>query len=241
MIKKISLSCWIFWLFVGSVYGQDVKEPVKEINIVLFEGGYPPFYMSNMQEGMIIDFFNAFAQQSSTYSFKFIPLSRKRIDIAMESGSAQVSGLTNPVFIDPEQVDNYVFTHPIWKTGNYIIMHRDRAFHYAEPQDLFGKTLGVIFGNRNGEIDQYIDEGLINVVALTSNAMLYEALAQGRVDAIIGNEHVAPYEMEQLGMDVDQFVFADQPMYEFELMAQVQKNYQEFAQNLNEFIALEFK
>ncbi|GAK50172.1 ABC-type amino acid transport/signal transduction system, periplasmic component/domain [Candidatus Moduliflexus flocculans] len=213
-----------------------MAQEAERIEIVFFEEGYPPFYMAGLQEGMMIDFLNAFVRQSSQFSLVYTGLSRKRIDLEMMNGTAQASGLTNPMFVGAEQADKFLFSAPIWTSGNYIMMNKDRQFAYARPEDLFGKKLGVIFGNRNGALDAYLDTGKIIAVPARTNDLLYKNLEMGRVDAIIANKHVALYEIKRRGLDASQFIFAEPPLFEFELMTQAQKTQQAFIEQLNAFI-----
>ena len=208
----------------------------QQMNIVFFEEGYPPFYMARLEEGMMIDLLNAFDEQSAEFTLVYTGLSRKRIDLAMSDGTAQASGLTNPMFVGPENVEKFLFSAPIWTSGNYIMMRKNNQFPYARPEDLFDKKLGVLFGNRNGALDAYIEEGKITAVPVRTNDLLYRNLAIGRVDAVISNKHVALYEMKKLGLDASQFVFAETPLFEFELMMQVQNPYSMFVEQMNRFI-----
>lgn len=225
-------ACLLFLLLTPVVMAQEAER----IEIVFFEEGYPPFYMAGLQEGMMIDLLNAFDEQSAEFTLVYTGLSRKRIDLAMSNGTAQASGLTNPMFISPENVENFLFSIPIWTSGNYIMMRNNNQFPYARPEDLFDKKLGVLFGNRNGALDAYIEAGKITAVPIRTNDLLYRNLSIGRVDAVIANKHVALHEIKKLGLDASQFVFADTPLFEFELMMQVQKTHSVFVEQMNQFI-----
>ncbi len=231
-MKKTLLIFCLLNLLASVVIAQ---EPAR-IEVVFFEEGYPPFYMAGLQEGMMIDLLNAFDQQSAAFTLVYTGLSRKRIDLAMMEGTAQASGLTNPMFVGADNVDKFLFTIPIWTSGNYIMMKKSYQFAYTKAEDLFGKKLGVIFGNRNGALDPHIENGKIIAVPVRTNELLYKNLAMDRVDAIIANKHVALYEMKNAGLDAAQFVFADAPLFEFDLMMQVRKTEQAFVEQLNAFI-----
>jgi len=226
---------WIC-LLMSLVTSAAIAQKTEHIEIVFFGEGYPPFYMAGLQEGMMIDLLNAFDEQSSEFTLVYTGLSRKRIDLAMLDGTVQASGLTNPMFVGAENVEKFLFTQAIWTSGNYILMNKNAPFAYSTPEDLFGKKLGVLFGNRNGALDSYIQEGKITAIPVMTNELLYKNLMMQRVDAIIANKHVALYEMKKNGIDPAQFVFVEPPLFEFELMTQVQKTQTRFVEQFNAFI-----
>jgi ABC-type amino acid transport substrate-binding protein len=209
----------------------------EEITVVFFYGGYPPFYMEGLEEGMYVDFIKTFDEQSEEFSIVLEGLSRKRIDRAIEMGDAQASSLTNPMFVGEEQAAKSLFSESIWKSGNYIVMHANNVFEYNTPEDLFGKTLGVIYGNRNAMFDPHIESGKIKALPARTNQGLYDALQTNKVDAILMNNHVFLYELKQAGIDSGQFVFSESPVFEFDLMTQIQKTHPRFQEALNAFIA----
>ena len=224
----------LFVLVAGGVLQAQTPE---EIRVVFFYGGYPPFYMEGLEKGMFVDFIRAFDEQSDAFTIVLEGLSRKRIDRAIEEGEAQASALTNPMFVGETQAANSLFSDPIWTTGNYIIMNSQNVFSYAGPESLFGKTLGVIYGNRNADFDPYIESGDIKALPSRTNQGLYEALQAQNVDAILMNNHVFLYELKQAGIDAAQFVFSDTPVFEFDLVTQVQNTHSHFVEALNAFIA----
>jgi ABC-type amino acid transport substrate-binding protein len=217
--------------------GVAQAQTPEDITVVFFYGGYPPFYMEGLEEGMYVDFINAFDEQAEEFNIVLEGQSRKRIDRAMTGGEVQASSLTNPMFVGEEQAANSLFSDPIWKTGNYIIMHANNVFEYSDPEDLFGKTLGVIYGNRNAVFDPHIEAGDIKALPARTNQGLYEALQANKTDAILMNNHVFLYELKQAGIDPSQFVFSETPVFEFDLVTQIQKTHPHFLEALNAFIA----
>ena len=235
-MKTLRLACLsvVFIMFAAGVLQAQTPE---EITVVFFYGGYPPFYMEGLEEGMFVDFINAFDEQSDQFSIVLEGLSRKRLDRAMKTGDAQASSLTNPMFVGEEQAANSLFSDPLWTTGNYIVMNSRNVFDYSGPESLFGKTLGVIYGNRNATFDPHIEAGDIKALPARTNQGLYEALQNRKVDAILMNNHVFLYELKQAGIDAAQFEFSETPVFEFELVTQIQKSHPHFQEAFNAFIA----
>jgi cystine transport system substrate-binding protein len=231
--------CVWFLCLLCLVFGIAETAPAadpEEIVIVFFYGGYAPFYMEGLEEGIYVDFITAFDEQSAEFMIKLEPLSRKRIDQAMDQGDVQASGVTNPMFVGEKQAKSTLFTNSIWTTGNYIVMHKDAVFEYAKPEDLAGKKLGVIYGNRNAGLDPLIEAGEIKAMPVRTNEGLYQALLEQKVDAIVINKHVLLYELKLNGIDASQFVIAETPVSEFDLMTQIQPTHQHFLDALNAFI-----
>jgi hypothetical protein len=50
------------------------------------------------------------------------------------------------------------------------------------------------------------------------------------------NNHVFLYELKQAGIDPSQFVFSETPVFEFDLVTQIQKTHPHFLEALNAFI-----
>ncbi len=224
-------------LFIMFATGVLHAQTPEEITVVFFYGGYPPFYMEGLEVGMFVDFINAFDEQSDEFSIVLEGLSRKRIDRAMSEGGAQASSLTNPMFVGEEQAANSLFSDPLWTTGNYIVMNSQNVFDYSAPESLFGKTLGVIYGNRNATFDPHIESGDIKALPARTNQGLYEALQSQKVDAILMNNHVFLYELKQAGIDATQFVFSERAVFGFALVTQIQKTHPHFQEAFNAFIA----
>ncbi len=231
LLLKVALSllCGIR-LFVGPASATE------DIVIVFGEHGYPPFYSERAQKGMFIDLLAEFEKRNPNYKIIKKSLSRKMMDRWMNNGKAHVFSLNNPMFVNPNIVDRFLFTAPIWNTGDYVVMHKERQFEYTQPKDLFGKKMGIILGNGYGVFDEHLESKSILSQAVNSENQLFMLLLKQRVDAIFGNRHATPYKMKRTGIDPSQFVFSKVAIFEFDLMIQVQKSHQAFYNKIQAFI-----
>lgn len=209
----------------------------QEILMVFGSGaGYPPFYLAKAEKGMFIDMIDAFEKKYPEYKIIRRDLPRKRMDQWMDEGKAQAFSLTNPIFMAPERAEKFLFTQPIWKTGDYVVFKAGKELPYSKPEDLFGVKLGTVRGNGYGILDPHLKSGKIPKNDVSRGKQLYDLLLKERVQAIVGNLHVFPYEAKLHKYDPNQFVFSKVPLFEFELMIQINPKNADFHKKIDQYI-----
>ncbi len=190
-----------------------------------------------MQKGLYCDLLTAFEKRYTEFKLLRKHLPRERLNkFWMAEAKPFAHALNSPSFTGKETLKHFAFTKPIYKTGDYVMMRKNFKFEYSRPEDLFGKKIGIIRGYKYGILDLHIKSKRIPTIAVNSSPQLYEMLSFGRLDAIIANKHVAPYEMRLKGIDSSQFVVSDASIYEFELMPLAHKSYHRFISKMNDFI-----
>ncbi|MCG8568665.1 MAG: transporter substrate-binding domain-containing protein [Spirochaetes bacterium] len=216
----------------------DISSPQK---ITMVFGDYPPYYIggildenTQITKGMFVEFLYEFEKQFD-YEIIKICVPRKRIDLMMETGKAQVFSLTNPLFLGSE-AEKYLFTEPIFYTKDVVVSLKENPLNYEKPEDLFGKKIGKVSGMRYGELDQYFANGKITPVDVTNEMALPEMLKRKRIDAYLGNSTVSPYKYKLENYDYSHLYFAEKPLIEFALMCQINKGETQFLKDMNDFI-----
>jgi len=200
---------------------------------MIFDKHYEPFYLEDLKKGMYIDFLERF--ENAYPEFKIIKrtLPRKRLDIWMKTGEAHAFSLNSPMFA---KSDDYLFTDPIWTTGDYVVSLKNDMVAYKKPEDLFEVTAGIIDGNGYGLLDAHIQSGKIRTQAVPDYDSLYLILMNKRVPCILANKHMTLYGMKKMGIDCSKFMLSKIPIYEFTLAPMVQKSCTNFVAKMNAFI-----
>ncbi len=229
---------WHIWLACSLLWVSTLS--AERLTIVY--GDYPPFYMgvepdgkTQVTQGMLIDFLKEFSRQHPEYTFNHICLPRRRMDAAMLSGEAQVFSLNNPMFVKEDR-ERFLWTIPIWHTRDVVVTLKGKEFKFDKPEDLFGKTLGRLFGNGYGEYDRLFAEGRIKVEDAKTTKALAEMALAGRTDGFLGNTHATPYQLKQAGLSPARFTFSAKPIFAFDLMMQINENHPAFLEKMNAFI-----
>lgn len=187
--------------------------------------------------GVMFDFLDAFEASNPEFERTHVLLTRKRANIKMANGEAVDLMFNSPLFVSEEIMQHYQFTAPLIATKDIVITHKNGDIAYKSAPDLFGKTVGAIRGYSYGEFDDYIRDGLINVVRLDQHTQAIGMLARGRIDAYFGNIFVSPHYIKLLNLQVSDFIFSDTPMYEFEFSFAVIKSKPNLYHKINRFIA----
>lgn len=210
--------------------------------VMVFGSSYEPFYHTNSQTngavvtGMFADLLDAFEDEHPSFSIRRVFLPRVRMDRWMETGRAQLFALSSPFFLPHGRRDDFIYTQAIWTTGDHVVVTPESDIEDPRPEALVGKRLGVIRGNGYGPFDDYFEKGLIKDERANSMHHLYRMLQRGRVDAIIDNRHVGPYNLIKNGYDLDRFVFLTPAVYEFDLMTEARPEAADFIAAFDAFI-----
>ncbi|MGE4551529.1 MAG: transporter substrate-binding domain-containing protein [Desulfovibrionaceae bacterium] len=202
---------------------------------------YPPFFTSERGDpatlhGLFIDFLDAFEQAHPEFTIQRVMLPRRRKDLWMRTGQAQVCALNAPEFVVPEDRPLYRFTEPLWVTGDHLVVLASRRAELPDEPSLHGRRVGLMLGYGYSEYEKVIDRGLVEPVLLSRTSCQLRMLQAGRVDAIVANRHVLPCFLEQAGMTKRDIVFIEPPLYEFGLAMQVSRDQPALYEALNSFI-----
>lgn len=202
---------------------------------------YPPFYFGGDGDpvcrsgGMLCDFLLEFSKAHPAYSFRIIQATNLRAERLMDREEVDGYALSSPIFVaDPT---NYIFTEPLWFTGDHVITRTDSGLRYTAPSDLFGLRVGVVTGFSYNFLEHFFESGIIKAVYAPRLDSLIEMLSRNRVDAIIHNRHVSLWQIPELNHSFAEFRYSEDPVLVFGLRIQLRKNRAELAGILNRFIA----
>ncbi len=87
--------------------------------------------------------------------------------------------------LTPERERNYLVSDPLFTLREVVFYSKDNPISAQKPEDLKGKTMGVLdssaFGHQFGPL---VDSGAIEVARVPNNQQLFQMLALGRVDFV---------------------------------------------------------
>lgn len=211
--------------------------------IMVFGGRYPPFYWMGKVDGsektgrgMFIDFLDAFEEEHPDMHIRRICLPRKRMDEWLIDGRADAFSLNAEMFVSPEHKKHMVFTEPLWRSGDHLMVPVDSDIQDSSLESIKGKLIGLIHGNKYGHLDKAAEDGLIKTSRAVSMRMLLEMLDRGRLDAVVINRHTVHHYVSLLDFAETDYRLVNPPLFEFDLAVAVHRDHQELLQSLNDFI-----
>lgn len=179
-----------------------VPAPSNTIRIV-FDVTYPPYmYAENDQGasqamGLYPTLIEAVFQRMGM-QVEMISLPWKRALEMGEKGEAAVAG----IYKNEQRLLIYDYSEPIYTEHLYIYVKKGASFSYETPEDLKGKTVGVIRGWSYGDLfDKAREAGSFSVEENVSNIANFEKLLLGRLDCIIVDELAAKQILQQQGYE----------------------------------------
>lgn len=215
---------------------HHVAQAKTEIIMLFGSDGYAPFYLEGCKSGMFIDFLDEFEKKHPQYKIVKISFPRKRIDYYLNLGEADAFSLTSTLFLPKENLGEFIFSIPIFRTSDHVFMYKGNEFTFEKPDDLFGRRIAIILGNGYGEYDQLIKSKQIKYQAVINWIQLPKLLKIGRVDGFFGNYHATPYKLKMNKFDVSKYIQSQKALYEFPLQTQVHSKHISFLQVYDGFI-----
>ncbi len=235
--RKALTAVVCYWLFCGASQAAQ-----QEYALHVGPNGYAPFALidrSNDQVryyGVMFDFLDAFEAEHPEFKRKTVLLTRKRANAKMAKGEVIDVMINSPLFVSSKIKKHYKFTDTFLHTEDKVITRKDQDFSYKVPADLHGKTVGTIRGYSYGEFDYLIKNGVVLDTRVDHHTQAIGMLSKNRIDAYFGNMHVTPLYIKELGLKIDDFVFSETSLYEFDVAFAVNIKRPELYQKLNSFL-----
>lgn len=212
----------------------------EEVVMAVTESGQLPFHMKPskgdlVQEGVVYELMQIFQKEYPKYKITMRGMPRFRQEEALEKGTAAFT-YNSPLFVKGKR-DQFLWSLPIIKSRDCLVMLKKDKFNFNSPSDLFGKVIGTMRGYGYGEYDKYIDAKKIKTIPVNETELLIQMLKTKRIDAFFGNIFVTPYDLKKAKEKMDDFEFSQKSLYEFEYLFQVIKSKPQLKNDLDEFIA----
>lgn len=214
----------------------------QEYAVHIGPAGWAPFAMIERQGsdvtyyGIMFDILDDFEAEHPGYKRTLVLLTRKRANARMAKGDAIDVMLNSPLFVSPDIKEHYRFTETLFSTEDKVVTRKDQDFIYQKPMDLQGKVVGTIRGYSYGQLDSLIKNGLLEDIRVDHHTQAIGMLSRKRIDAYLGNIHVTPLYIKQMGLNIDDFKFSEASLYKFDIAFAVNRNKPGFYRVFNDFL-----
>ncbi len=194
--------CWGIMIMVGLYFLAGTSTRAEESTAAITP--YPPFVILEEKQtfsGVVVDVLDLFQEKYPAHKivYKNYPVKRTR---RMEKRGDKELDITmsSPLFASQEMLKHFEYTAAIVRTKDKVITRKKSSFIYKKPQDLYGKTVGIISGYSYGMFDELFKGGKIRTQAVKTHIQNIKKLNKGRIDAYFGNIHVSPLLYEAIGI-----------------------------------------
>lgn len=162
------------------------------------EGTYPPFSFQDERgqlAGFEVEFAQALARELGVRA-ALQPTKWDGILAALESGRLDV--VINQVTITPERQQTYDFTQPYTVSGIQVIVRSGMEDEITGPQDLAGRSVGVVLGTA---YEEWLRENVpdADIRTYDDDPTRNQDLIVGRIDAILNDRLIVGNLVKQSG------------------------------------------
>ncbi|ACS80528.1 substrate-binding periplasmic protein [Maridesulfovibrio salexigens] len=180
----------------------SVRESIAEnLRVMLHEGSLPPYYYKDgdPRTGIVKDVFNAFAKETGD-TIEFVRCPFNRSQRKFDRGEIDIEPMSNPAWRQTAKVLG-VFSKPFAVSDSIILFRAEKFIPDVTPQDLLGKSIGVVRGYHYPVYSAYFADGRINTHVLENENKLLQLLLAGRLDQAFMNKDTALYQIRELGVE----------------------------------------
>ncbi len=165
--------------------------------VMLHTGSFPPYFFeeNDLRTGTIKDVFSAIALETGD-SFEYIRVPFKRALHQFEIGEIDIEPMTNPVYRGESSVLG-VYSIPYTGAEEIILFNKNHHVQVSSPEDLLGKTIGVVNGYYYPKYDAYFKDGRIKPSPVKNENLLIKLLLANRYSQVLINKDFAQYKMKE--------------------------------------------
>jgi polar amino acid transport system substrate-binding protein len=178
------LSLIFLWL-VGLSHG--VSAATLEVGFY----NYPPMMIEGDKSGIYHDILAEVSKLTGdTFNIRYYPYTR--ISLMFNNGGLDIEPGVYPAWVKSHAVPG-VFSVPFGKIVDVMVFNKGKSFFVKKPEDLQGKTVGMVRGYAYLDLRKLIDDGQLNRSDALDETQLLKMLHASRFDQIIINKAVAQY------------------------------------------------
>ncbi|WP_167141973.1 substrate-binding periplasmic protein [Pseudomonas sp. OTU750018] len=157
---------------------------------------YPPMMIEQDKTGIYQDIFDELGKLTGdTFNVQYYPY--PRLGLLFNGGQLDIEPGVYPGWVQGQSTPG-VFSVPFGKVVDVIVFAPGKAFPVARPEDLRGKSVGLVRGYAYPDLRTLIDEGLLDRRNALNEAQLLEMLAKSRFDQIVVNKAIAQYSLANI-------------------------------------------
>ncbi|ATQ78562.1 hypothetical protein CR152_31630 [Massilia violaceinigra] len=156
---------------------------------------YPPMMIESGRTGIYQELLDELGKITGhRFQIEYFPYARlaKRFDL----GQVDVEPGVFPGWVKQQKVPG-VFSVPFGKVIDILVFGPGKHFKVNTPNDLTGRTIGLVRGYSYPELRELFDSGAVHRSDAVSETQLMAMLAAGRMDQILINKAVAQYSILQ--------------------------------------------
>lgn len=182
--KNKIFSVILFWLFSCS----------HGVYAATFEAGfynYPPMMIEDDKAGIYHDILDEVSKLTGdTFNIRYFPYAR--ITLMFNNGALEIEPGVYPGWVKNQAVPG-LFSVPFGKVVDAMVFSPGKAFLVKKPEDLQGKTVGMVRGYTYPDLRKLIENGQLDRRDALGEIQLLKMLHASRFDQIIINKAVAQY------------------------------------------------
>lgn len=152
---------------------------------------YPPMMIESDGSGIYQDILDEISKLTGdTFHVRYYPY--PRISLLFNQGKLDIEPGVYPGWVKNHDIPG-VFSIVFGKVDDALVFSPGKAFPVNTPNDLRGRSVGMVRGYAYPDLKHLIAEGLIDRRDALNEAQLLKMLAAGRFDQIIINKAVAQF------------------------------------------------
>ncbi|HUE93101.1 transporter substrate-binding domain-containing protein [Pseudomonas sp.] len=157
---------------------------------------YPPMMIEQGRSGIYQDIFDELGKLTGdTFNVEYYPY--PRIGLLFNGGQLDIEPGVYPGWVHHQPTPG-MFSIPFGKVVDVMMFAPGKAFPVARPEDLRGKSVGLVRGYSYPDLRTLIEAGQLDRRNALNEAQLLEMLAKSRFDQIVVNKAIAQYSLAKI-------------------------------------------
>ncbi len=174
---------------VGILAGFTLQVRAATYEVGFYD--YPPMMIEQDQSGIYQDIFTELSRLTGDrFNIRYLPY--PRLGLLFNSGELDIEPGVYPGWVQNQSLPG-LFSIPFGKVVDALVFAPGAAFPVKSPEDLSGRTLGMVRGYSYPELRELIAKGLLDRRDALNEAQLLKMLAAGRFSQILISKAVAQY------------------------------------------------
>lgn len=138
--------------------------------------------------GLYVEWANILNSRQKEFQFKVVFLPRLRLDKGLEDATLNGAVIgVNPLWFKDVKQTKYLWSVPLMKDSDVVIVRKGAEFPYQHPRDLAGKTMALSRGYYWWGVTEMVAEGKIQLQETDGDASNFRMVLTQRVNATISS------------------------------------------------------
>lgn len=157
---------------------------------------YPPMMIEDGRRGIYQDILDELAKLTGdSFNVQYYPY--PRISLLFNDGLLDIEPGVYPGWVQNQSTPG-LFSAPFGKVVDVLVFAPHKAFPVSRPEDLRGKSVGMVRGYAYPELAPLVASGQLDRRNGLNEQQLLSMLARSRFDQIIVNKAVAQYNLLEI-------------------------------------------